>query len=61
MKALGRESSTMEAVPLRHLPTLPPRAPVVDLDWDAIYDDPDLAPYDARPRARKETPLSAWA
>lgn len=52
----------MEAVSLRQLPALIAQGPITQapLDWDWIYEDPDLAAYRASAKARPETPLSAF-
>ena len=62
----------MEAATLRQLhpahaprpapPAPAPAGPALEEDWDWVYDDPDLAPFrGTATRARKETPLTAWA
>lgn len=44
--------------------TLPPPHPLPAAraadDWDWVYDDPDLAPFRAPRRPRRETPLTAF-
>lgn len=42
-----------------HAPT--PTVPRVEEDWGWVYEDPDLAPFRGTPKARPETPLTAFA
>lgn len=51
----------MEAITLRNYAHAPAPRPCAGEDWDWVYDDPDLAPFRADRRARKETPLTAFA
>ena len=58
-----REIFATHVRPVPAPPTVPTLVPVPDVaarDYDWVYDDPDLAPFLASRRERKETPLEAF-